>query len=62
MVTTAMKVLPCVPRGCSTHDHSGDGWAVGPGASRSYFSELFPCGSARWWAHTEPETDTVIKE
>ena len=23
MVTTAMTVLPCVPRGCSTHDHFG---------------------------------------
>ena len=59
MVTTAMTVLPCVPRGCSTHDHSGDGQAARSGASRGYSSGLFPLSSARLGAHIEPATDAA---
>lgn len=46
MVTTAMTVLPCEPRGCSTHDHSGDGRAA-LGDVPGFFFWVLPRGSAR---------------
>ena len=51
MVTTAMTVLPCVPRGCSTHDHSGDGRAA-PGRVPGFFFWVLPRGSARLRSRT----------